>query len=134
MFFKAWDIVSSRTLIQGRVEDGIFDDGAHVAELVALLGPPPPEFLAKYHMSSVFWEESGNWNNLVPIPDRSLEKLAANIQGEDLQGFLRWLRLALQWNPEDRPTAMELLLDPWLMKGLNIRKKVPETCEENLQS
>ncbi|KAJ1710668.1 prp4 [Aspergillus flavus] len=129
----AWDIVSSQTLIRGETRDGIFDDGVHVAELVALLGPPPQEFLQKRELSSVFWDESGKWKNLVPVPDRTLEKLAVNIQGEDVEGFLRWLRLALQWNPEDRPTALELLMDPWLMKGLNLRKKEPKNSEQKTQ-
>ncbi|GLA39985.1 hypothetical protein AnigIFM63309_007589 [Aspergillus niger] len=120
----AWDIVSPKTIIDGKVVDDTWDDGAHIAELVALLGPPSPEFLKKANMSWVFWEESGNWNNLVPIPDRSFEKLAVDIQGEDVEGFLKWLRLALQWNPEDRPTAVELLMDPWLMKGLKLRRKM----------
>ncbi|KAB8223030.1 kinase-like domain-containing protein [Aspergillus novoparasiticus] len=129
----AWDIVSSQTLIRSETRDGIFDDGVHVAELVALLGPPPQEFLEKRDLSSVFWDESGKWKNLVPVPDRTLENLAVNIQGEDVEGFLRWLRLALQWNPEDRPTALELLMDPWLMKGLNLRKKEPKVSEEKTQ-
>ncbi|KAJ5787427.1 kinase-like domain-containing protein [Penicillium paradoxum] len=119
----AWDIVCPHTIIKGEVRDGIFDDGVHIAELVALLGHPPPEFLAKKHMGWVFWDESGRWKDMVPIPDRSLEKLATNIQGEDVEGFLRWLRRAFQWNPEDRPTVMEFLTDPWLMEGLNIKKK-----------
>ncbi|KAL7658185.1 hypothetical protein ACMYSQ_004321 [Aspergillus niger] len=119
----AWDIVSPKTIIDGKVVDDAWDDGAHIAELVALLGPPSPEFLKKANMSWVFWDESGNWKNLVPIPDRSFEKLAADIQGEDVEGFLKWLRLALQWNPEDRPTAVELLMDPWLIKGLKLRRK-----------
>ncbi|KAE8308394.1 kinase-like domain-containing protein [Aspergillus transmontanensis] len=129
----AWDIVSSQTLIKGEARDGIFDDGVHIAELVALLGPPPQEFLEKRDLSSVFWDESGKWKNLVPAPDRTLENLAVNIQGEDVEGFLRWLRLALQWNPEDRPTVLELLMDPWLMKGLNMRKKEPKDSEEKTQ-
>ncbi|KAE8151468.1 U4/U6 small nuclear ribonucleo protein PRP4 [Aspergillus avenaceus] len=119
----AWDIVNPRTMIEGNIRDGLFDDGAHIAELVALLGPPPPEFFKKNHLGWVFWDESGKWKDLAPIPGRTLEQLATRIQGEDVEGFLRWLRLALQWNPEDRPTAMELLTDPWLMKGLNLKKK-----------
>ena len=96
IYLKAWDIVSSQTLIKGEARDGIFDDGVHIAELVALLGPPPREFLEKRDLSSVFWDESGQWKNLIPIPDRNLEKLAVGIQGEDVEGFLRWLRLAQQ--------------------------------------
>lgn len=116
-------------MIQGDITDGVFDDGAHIAELVALLGPPPSDFLVNRHLSWIFWNEAGKWKNLVPIPDRNLEKLAADIQGEDVKGFLRWLRLALQWNPVDRPTAMELLTDPWLMKGLKIGGKDTEKPE-----
>ena len=88
-----------------------------MAELVALLGPPPSEF-RKRHLSSVFWDELGNWKEVVPIPDITLESLAEKAEGEDKEGFLRWLRIALQWNPEDRPTALELLYDEWLMTGL----------------
>ncbi|GLA12783.1 hypothetical protein AnigIFM62618_008739 [Aspergillus niger] len=43
----AWDIVSPKTIIDGKVVDDTWDDGAHIAELVALLGPPSPEFLKK---------------------------------------------------------------------------------------
>ncbi|QKX63522.1 uncharacterized protein TRUGW13939_10693, partial [Talaromyces rugulosus] len=114
----AWDIVCSRTLVNGKNADGIFDDRVHMAELVALLGPPPAEFREQRHLSSVFWDESGNWKETAPIPSTTLESLAANIQGEDKEGFLRWLRMALQWQPEERAAALELLYDEWLMKGL----------------
>ncbi|KAJ5558026.1 kinase-like domain-containing protein [Penicillium sp. DV-2018c] len=114
----AWDIVSSHTLVNGKNPDNIFDDRVHMAELVALLGPPPPGFREQRHLSSVFWDESGNWKDLAPIPDITLESMAKSVKGEDKEGFLRWLRMALQWNPEDRPTALELLYDEWLMKGL----------------
>ncbi|KAE8343402.1 hypothetical protein BDV24DRAFT_172809 [Aspergillus arachidicola] len=113
----AWDIVSSRTLINGKNLDGIFDDRVHMAELTALLGPPPPEFQKQRHLSSAFWEDSGNWKEVAPIPDITLESLAERVEGEDKEGFLRWLRMALQWNPENRPTALDLLYDEWLMKG-----------------
>ncbi|KAJ5580196.1 U4/U6 small nuclear ribonucleoprotein PRP4 [Penicillium hispanicum] len=116
----AWDIISRNRLINGKNPDGIFDDRSHLAELVALLGPPPPEFCERSHLSSVFWDKLGNWKNLAPIPNTSLEALAANVRGEDKAGFLRWLRMALQWNSEDRSTALDLLYDEWLMKGLKL--------------
>ncbi|KAI1911964.1 hypothetical protein LOZ61_003505 [Ophidiomyces ophidiicola] len=118
----AWDIVCPHTLIDGHNPDGIFDDRVHLAELVALLGPPPPEFRSSSKLSSVFWDESGNWKGLAPIPDIALEGLATKIKGGDTEGFLRWLRAALQWNPKDRPTAIELLYDDWLLEGLPLGK------------
>ncbi|KAB8259967.1 kinase-like protein [Aspergillus pseudonomiae] len=83
----AWDIVSPRTLINGKNSDGIFDDRVHMAELVALLGPPPPEFREQRPLSSVFWDESGNWKDVAPIPKITLESLAEKVEGEDKEGF-----------------------------------------------
>ncbi|OQE14604.1 hypothetical protein PENSTE_c034G08243 [Penicillium steckii] len=114
----AWRLVCSGGLTNGINEDGIFDDRVHMAELIALLGPPSSNFRAQRHLSSAFWDESGNWKEGAPIPDITLEKLAENIEGEDKEGFLRWLRMALQWDPEKRPTVLELLFDRWLMKEL----------------
>jgi len=36
------------------------------------------------------------------IPDITLESLAEKLEGEDNEDVLWWLRMALQWNPEDR--------------------------------
>ncbi|CRG88050.1 hypothetical protein PISL3812_05076 [Talaromyces islandicus] len=119
----AWDIVSPRTLFNGKNSDGIFDDRVHVAELIALLGPPPAQFREMGKLTSVFWDEAGNWKELAPLPDITLEGLAADVRGEDKEGFLRWIRAALQWNPHDRPTALELLYGEWLMTGLEPKSR-----------
>jgi non-specific serine/threonine protein kinase len=126
---KAWGIVNPNHLIDGRNADGIFDDRVHLAELVGLLGPPPAEFLEGHHLSSVFWNKSGNWKDLAPIPGKTLESLATDIRGEDKEGFLRWLRLALQWNPADRPAALDLLYDEWMMKGLKLGENKQPSSE-----
>lgn len=60
----------------------------------------------------------GNWKNLAPIPDITLEKLSSDIKGEDKEGFLRFIRKILRWLPEERPTAEELVFDEWWMEGL----------------
>lgn len=59
-----------------------------------------------------------------PDPDITLESLAADIQGEDKEGFLQFFQKALKWIPEDRPTARELLFDEWLMKGLDLKNRM----------
>lgn len=58
-YIKAWDIVCSHTLFDGKNQDGIFDDRVHVAELIALLGLPPLEVRERSKLSSVFWDEHG---------------------------------------------------------------------------
>ncbi|GLA04136.1 hypothetical protein AnigIFM60653_004177 [Aspergillus niger] len=114
----AWGIVSPRHMFDGRNADGIFDDRVHIAEMIALMGPPPASFRERCRLAYVFWDEQGNWKDLATIPEISLESLGADIPGENKEGFFRWLRKALQWNAEDRPTATEFLFDEWLMEGL----------------
>lgn len=65
----------------------------------------------------MFWDEEGTWTGQAPIPDRSLESLIAhNVDGEEVEGFVQWMRKALQWDPEDRPTALGLLRHEWMSR------------------
>ena len=60
------------------------------------------------------------------MPDTSLESLAAqnpNFQiadEKDKEGFLRFMRRILTWLPEQRPSAKDLVFDPWLLDGLGL--------------
>ncbi|KAK2802667.1 hypothetical protein FQN50_007275 [Emmonsiellopsis sp. PD_5] len=110
----AWDLLGSKLLFTARDEDGDLYDAAHLAQLIAALGPPPPEFLAKNpERRADFWDDQGNWLGLAPIPDgRTMEALDS--RSKDKAEFLKFLRRALTWMPEERATAKELLEDPWL--------------------
>ncbi|KAF4987740.1 hypothetical protein FGRMN_10164 [Fusarium graminum] len=110
----AWDLLGPKRLFTARDSDGDMYDAAHLAELIATLGPPPLDFLQRNpERTADFWDEEGNWLGLAPIPsNRSLEELETRL--EDSSGFISFLRRVLTWKPEDRPTAKELLQDPWL--------------------
>ncbi|KAL4815680.1 kinase-like domain-containing protein [Aspergillus spinulosporus] len=110
----AWDLLEPKKLFTARDDDGDCYDAAHIAQLIAALGPPPAEFLAKNPKRKAdFWSEKGEWLGLAPIPHgRTLEALETRL--EDKSGFLRFIRRTLTWLPENRPTASELLEDPWL--------------------
>ncbi|KAM5441437.1 hypothetical protein MferCBS31731_003508 [Microsporum ferrugineum] len=113
-----WDLVKGPTLFNARNEENLVDDRLHLAEMIAIMGPPPREFLERSQVSLLYWDENGQWRGLAQIPEISLETLAEGIEGEDIQGFIAFLRRILRWLPEERPTAGELMFDPWLMKGL----------------
>jgi hypothetical protein len=44
----------------------------------------------------------------------TLEEEEENLEGEQKACFLAFIRRMLQWRPEQRPSASELLRDPWL--------------------
>lgn len=57
----------------------------------------------------------GKWKADVGVPlDTSLELSEEFLEGKNKDMFLVFMRGMLQWRPEDRKTAKELLEDPWL--------------------
>ncbi|PYH75264.1 CMGC protein kinase [Aspergillus vadensis CBS 113365] len=116
----AWDMVCTRTLFDGRNNDGIFDDRVHLAEMVAIMGPPPTDFVKRSKVGSVLWDENSKWKELAPVPSMTFEERAADIQGPEKEAFLKLMRRALTWDPKDRPATGELIFDEWLMKGLQL--------------
>ncbi|KAF2018044.1 kinase-like protein [Aaosphaeria arxii CBS 175.79] len=106
-------------VLHGNDPDGSgYKTRAHLAEVIGLLGPPPLDLLKKGTCSHLYFDEDGNWIAGIPIPELSLEKSEENYQGEVKEEFLRFMRKMLQWRPEDRKTAKELLEDSWLQSPL----------------
>lgn len=103
---------------------------AHLAEMIALMGCPPHELLNKGKRTAEFFNEdgencptrttvfansAGQWRGGIPVPDRtSLEKSEENLAGSNKEAFLQLVRKMVQWRPEDRQTAGQLLKDDWL--------------------
>ena len=57
---------------------------------------------------------TGQWKAGIPIPEGlSLEASEENLDGSSKETFLNFVRGMLQWRPEDRKTAKQLLDDPW---------------------
>ncbi|EFY88140.1 protein kinase, putative [Metarhizium acridum CQMa 102] len=112
----AWDLLEGKTLFSARKADGSFSDGVHFSELIAALGPPPRDLLNRHHERALeYWDENGNWGDFVPIPsEKTLE--AAETKLKDKTKFLQFMRRTLAWDPKIRPTAKELMMDPWLLE------------------
>ncbi|RDW64490.1 uncharacterized protein DSM5745_09901 [Aspergillus mulundensis] len=112
-----WSLFQRRHLFHARNAERELDDGVHLAEMQAVLGPPPLEFLARSERSLLFWDENGHWKG-AQLPHHTLEEREERLDGDEKSDFLRFLRRMLCWLPEQRATAKELLFDPWLMHGL----------------
>ncbi|POR38337.1 Uncharacterized protein TPAR_01454 [Tolypocladium paradoxum] len=111
-----WDLFQGRHLFYG--DDPVkrkYTTRAHLAEVVGMLGPPPLDLLQRGRRSTEFFTEDGKWKADVDVPEgTSLEDSVPHLEGEKREEFLTFVRGMLQWRPEDRKTAAQLLNDPWL--------------------
>ncbi|OJJ52302.1 hypothetical protein ASPSYDRAFT_164905 [Aspergillus sydowii CBS 593.65] len=137
-----WNILGSKELFQ-QVHDtnGRYDAKSHLAEMIALLGPPPRVLLAKSKaMSKHNWPQpvmndvgelcnnaqeffGGPFFNAEDkfchsdlIPSRSLEDRIP-FEEKDRDTFLSFVRQMLTWFPDERKTARELMDHPFLKPG-----------------
>ncbi|KAI1459204.1 kinase domain protein [Annulohypoxylon moriforme] len=111
-----WDLLQDRHLFHGEDPDGKgYSTRAHLAEVIGLLGPPPADLVQRGARSSEFFTSDGQWKAAVKVPRHaSFEKSVFYVEGKEKQAFIKFVRGMLQWRPEDRKTAKQLLNDPWL--------------------
>ncbi|CAI7617682.1 unnamed protein product [Penicillium glandicola] len=111
-----WDLFEGKHMFIGLDPDGKgYSTRMHLAEVIGKLGPPPLDLLQRGERSHEFFTKDGNWNNQIEIPwGMSLESSEERLSGRNKEMFLKFMRGMLQWKPEDRKTAKQLLKDPWL--------------------
>ncbi|CAH0040708.1 unnamed protein product, partial [Clonostachys rhizophaga] len=111
-----WDIFEGKHLFHGiDPTDTAYSTRAHLAEVIGMLGMPPLDLIKRGSRSDEFFTDDGQWKADVPIPaELSLAHSEENLEEGEKQEFLRFVEGMLQWRPEDRKTAKELLQDPWL--------------------
>jgi serine/threonine protein kinase len=96
--------------------------------MVALLGPPPPQLLEdsgpraleNFNEDGLPKGEAPN-ETLELVLSSSLERVKQTMTAEESRAFLAFLRRTLAWREEERPTASELINDPWLAEIKNPR-------------
>ncbi|KAI9744360.1 MAG: hypothetical protein M1835_002773, partial [Candelina submexicana] len=125
-----WDLLEDRPLFTNiRTRSKKHYPERHLAAMIALLGPPPHELL-KCEREGRHWR----WEPKIPndsgkLCDRvidlyggsffdfkglSLANTITSLSGNEKAEFLEFVKKMLQWQPEKRKTAKELLDDPWL--------------------
>ncbi|KAI0687183.1 CMGC/SRPK protein kinase [Cytidiella melzeri] len=92
------------------------DNAIHLAHMVALLGPPPPDFLARTATGRAWnwFNEDGTWKGAVDVPRTSLQATLSQWEVGNPSDFLAFMRKMLQWKPEERTLPRQLLEDSWL--------------------
>ncbi|KAK9235618.1 kinase-like domain-containing protein [Lipomyces kononenkoae] len=135
-----WDIIPAKELFH-QVHDtqGRYDAKAHLAEIIALLGSPPPGLVARSHsmlgykwpepvkkedgkvcesaeqyFGGPFFDEDGKFLHDDLIPDRKLADTLPSLEEKESENFLSFVKMMLAWQPEERKTARELMEHPFL--------------------
>ncbi|KAJ8132004.1 hypothetical protein O1611_g1615 [Lasiodiplodia mahajangana] len=113
---EIWDLYEERSMFGGiDPEHNEYRRRAHLAEIMAVLGPPPKDLLARGNLTSKFFSPEGKFIGGIDVPaPRSLEATEINLDGEDQRRFLEFVRKMVHWDPAQRSTAGELFQDPWL--------------------
>lgn len=135
---QIWDIFEGGNLFTGQdPEHKTYRSRAHIAEIVALLGPPPQDLLAQGKLTHKFFSDDGEssptlarclnrfltchrlgtFSGGISLPPRtSLEQRETTLEGEDKEQFLRLVRKMLQWDADNRSSARELVDDEWIQE------------------
>ncbi|KAL9004338.1 MAG: hypothetical protein Q9188_002851 [Gyalolechia gomerana] len=113
---EIWDLFEGKHMFNGRdPKQRRYMTRAHLADMMALMGPPPSELLKAGKRTAEFFGKDGEWQAEIPVPARTcLEESEENLEGSNKEAFLRFVRKMVQWRPEDRQTATQLLEDDWL--------------------
>ncbi|PKY09121.1 kinase domain protein [Aspergillus campestris IBT 28561] len=113
-----WDLFEGEHLF-GEIFDrkGGHDPFKHLALMVALIGPPPQEFIRRSETTEQCFDPRGAWvaHDDAAIPLVSLESVERRLSGQEKASFIQFMRSMLKWLPEERKTAKQLLEDPWLL-------------------
>jgi hypothetical protein len=56
----------------------------------------------------------GEYYGGTPLEPVRLDKIETSLEGQDKERFLRFMRKMLQWEPDKRHSALELLEDEWV--------------------
>ncbi|PIA97368.1 SRSF protein kinase 2 [Cercospora beticola] len=124
-----WDLLEPTRLFAAKGPDGRYSEAHHLAQMIAMMGPPPTGFLERSDHSAMYFDQKGHWKGGIEIPeDMTLEAAEQRLQGEEKAQFLNLMRKTLQWRPEDRCSIEDIYLDEWMMADLITSGEIVSTC------
>ncbi|KAL1968381.1 hypothetical protein VTN77DRAFT_1910 [Rasamsonia byssochlamydoides] len=141
-----WILMEGKDLFcRTDIPSGTHRSHVRLAEMMALLGPPPPELIERAREArkwkwtpqvrswetgelcdnindffvGPFFDEDGRFlhSDLI-LKDLKLEDTVTVLEGDEKQLFLDFAKKMLRWLPEEHQSAAELLDHPWLRSGL----------------
>jgi len=109
-----WDLFEGEHMFHPGGKDRKLSNARMLGEMIALLGPPPSHFLRRADETLAYWNHDAQWKGFGDIPEYALEDIEVYLEGENKEHFMIFMRKMLQWDPEKRFSAHDLLQDQWL--------------------
>ena len=111
---ELWDLLEGKNLLRAKGAAD-YDDQIHLAEMAALMGPPPKSLVSRGRRAKMFFHPNGHLKSADTTHQLpSFEVTISNLAGEEKAMFIRFAKRMMTWEPEDRSSAKELFNDPWL--------------------
>lgn len=84
---QTWDLFQGGRLFFAR-RNGMLDDEQHLAEMVSLMGPPPPTFLTRSDKCRQYWDDDGiyhpdppaRWTGDIRADSRNLQETGLHLR------------------------------------------------------
>lgn len=102
----------NKLLFPATDEHGKYSEEIQLASMAARLGSPPLDLLFKAKQKQKYHPKI--WEAATKSPERSFEASAQYLDDAERDLFCKFIRKMVQWSPERRQTAKQLLDDPWL--------------------
>ncbi|KAH7317634.1 serine threonine protein kinase, CMGC group [Rhexocercosporidium sp. MPI-PUGE-AT-0058] len=115
-----WDIFQGGHLFTGHdPEHHSYRSRAHLAEMIALIGPPPQTLVHSGRSSPKFFTDTGDFRADFTLPDcTSLEEREVGLEGESREKFLAMMRKMLHWEASKRSSAKALADEEWILENM----------------
>lgn len=110
-------------------------DDDHLAQMIELLGPMPKNFALSGKNSKRFFDSSGHLRRIRGLNYWPLHRVLTEkyrFRPEESHALSEFLHLMLEWYPDKRATAQEMLEHPWLKMKRNDNFKLSDEEYEKM--
>ena len=113
-----WDLFENFGLFDSiDTNPGHYQPAKHLGLMIALMGPPPKDFLKRGAKSYLYFDSQGEFKYPeYVLKDLDWDASVSRLRGEEKDLFIDFAKKMITWVPEDRWTAKQLLEHPFLTK------------------
>ncbi|OAP62401.1 hypothetical protein AYL99_04604 [Fonsecaea erecta] len=113
---------------------GHYHPEQHLGLMIALLGPPPTDFLKRCAKAPAYFDADGQFKFPDYVEEHTFESSIVRLKGEEKELFIDFAKKMITWVPEERWTAKQLLEHPFLTKERDFASGTPSLSRASTAS